>query len=191
MKRLRLPGAEEILLAVMHLPSPLHWSADARSAECYQVAGVLRGIEDRIKHRRTILVGDFNVSPFEPGMTFANAFRGVSTMAIAKRGEGTVRGESYPFFYNPMWSCLGDGSPGPPGTYFKNTATHDCLFWYTPDQVLLRPALLDRYPLSSIRILDKIEGASLLKAKSGIPDSARYSDHLPLVFSLDVPKYRG
>ncbi len=190
-KKLCLPAAEEILLTVMHLPSRLHWSTDAQAAECHRVAGVLRAIEERIGHRRTVLVGDFNVNPFASGMTSPYAFRGVSTTAIAKRGEGIVRGESWPFFYNPMWSCLGDRSPGPPGTYFNDTGTADCLFWYTLDQVLLRPELLDRYPLSSIRILDSIEGTSLLKANSGIPDRKRFSDHLPLLFSLDVTPNGG
>jgi len=52
------------------------------------------------------------------------------------------------------------------------------------DQVLLRPTLAGS--LRDLEIVDRIAGRSLLTDPAGLPDSARYSDHLPLAFRLEL-----
>jgi hypothetical protein len=51
------------------------------------------------------------------------------------------------------------------------------------DQVLLRPALIDR--LATLEILDH-DGKHSLLAPDGTPDKRYLSDHLPIHFELDV-----
>jgi hypothetical protein len=52
-------------------------------------------------------------------------------------------------------------------------------------QVLIRPALLSRLPVPGVKIVTKVRQASLLGA-NGCPDREIGSDHLPIVFSLDL-----
>lgn len=40
--------------------------------------------------------------------------------------------------------------------------------------------------LRELKILDRVGGHSLVKASSGYPDYATYSDHLPIVFKLEI-----
>lgn len=35
-----------------------------------------------------------------------------------------IAAEERAFFYNPMWGCLGDRDPGPPGTYYYDSPGH-------------------------------------------------------------------
>jgi len=183
-RHLQLPGLMDILLAVVHFPSKLRWSSDSQAFECHELAGSLKEAENRIGHSRTVLVGDLNMNPFETGVVSANGLHGVMTRTIAERETRVVQGRQYQFFYNPMWSLLGDASPGPSGTHFYGAAEHACYFWNMFDQVLIRPALLDRFSNTDLQILESDGQTSFVSAQTGRPDPNVASDHLPLIFSL-------
>jgi hypothetical protein len=102
-------------------------------------------------------------------------------------GNNTVDGKPYRFFYNPMWSRLGDGSAGPCGTYFYNRSESLNYFWHTFDQILLRPDLLSTFDLSGLRVVTQIGERELLKSQR--TDDA-LSDHLPIVIRLDIESRR-
>ncbi|MBI4965860.1 MAG: endonuclease/exonuclease/phosphatase family protein [Desulfomonile tiedjei] len=185
-RHLQLPGLTDILLAVVHFPSKLWWSDHSQAAECCQLTGSLEEAENMVGHSRTVLVGDLNMNPFEAGVVGANGLHGVMTKRIAETGSRIVQGRQYQFFYNPMWSLLGDASPGPPGTHFYSAAEHAVFFWNMFDQVLIRPALLDRFRNKDLRIIESDDQRSFLSPRTGNPDPNVASDHLPLVFSLDL-----
>jgi hypothetical protein len=182
-RRLIVPHAPSILLAVVHSQSKRNWSDDD------QVQGILRTsqtIREREKEYgdRTILVGDLNMNPFEKGVVGAEGLHGVMTKRIAERQTRTVDGRERPFFYNPMWQFFGDASERPPGTYyFPPGGRPIAFFWNLFDQVLIRPQLM--HGLKSVRIIDSIGGISLLDSEQK-PDSANYSDHLPLLFQVEL-----
>jgi hypothetical protein len=140
-------------------------------------------VEEKVGHTRTLLVGDLNMNPFDPGVSGAQGFHAVMSRRVAQRGSRTVRGKRYPLFYNPMWGLLGDRSVGPCGTYFLHSSKPNNYFWNMYDQVLLRPALADR--LAELRILDS-DGENSLLTRNGLPDKQQASDHLPLLFRLDL-----
>jgi len=118
------------------------------------------------------------MNPFDTGVVAANGLHGVMTRNIAKEQTRTVANRDYPFFFNPMWSFLGERESGPPGTNFYRKSVHVVYFWNMLDQVLVRPDLMDS--LIELRTLDQINGGSLLDA-AGKP---AVSDHLPLLFRL-------
>ncbi|MBM4033328.1 MAG: endonuclease/exonuclease/phosphatase family protein [Planctomycetes bacterium] len=184
-RRLRLPASPEILMAAAHLPGKLFWSDRSQAFECERYARMIREAEDVIGHRRTVVLGDFNMHPFEEGLLAAPSFNAMMTREIASRGARTVQGESYPCLFNPMWRFFGDGTAGPPGTYYREAAEHVTTFWSMFDQVLVRPALLRRFRSESVRILSSAGRVRLLDRR-GVPDSGRFSDHLPIIFQLDI-----
>jgi endonuclease/exonuclease/phosphatase (EEP) superfamily protein YafD len=116
-RRLRFQETE-FLLAAVHLPSKLYWNPEDQSAESGMLAQDLRRAEEQHRHRRTIVVGDLNMNPFEAGVVNASGLHAMMTRALVKDGSREVQGREYPFFYNPMWGFFGDRTPGPPGTYY-------------------------------------------------------------------------
>ncbi len=105
----------------------------------------IKSAEKKFSHSRTILVGDLNMNPFERGVVSANGLHAVMSQEIAEEKELVIQGKTYPFFYNPMWSMMGDVSPGAAGTYFYRNAEHTVYFWNTFDQVLVRQELLEYF----------------------------------------------
>jgi hypothetical protein len=82
-----------------------------------------------------------------------------------------------------MWGCFGDRTPGPAGTFFYPASSPRGYYWNVFDQVLLRPALMDA--LNELRILDE-DGQDSLLTNRGHPRASDLSDHLPVLFRLDV-----
>ncbi len=135
-------GLAEILLAAVHLPSRRDRSHGDNAQSATYYASRLREIERALGNDRTVVVGDLNMNPFEHGVVSGHGFHGVMTQAKALEIERSVDGENSPFFYNPMWGCFGDRTPGPPGTFFRSASEPINYFWNIYDQVLIRPALL-------------------------------------------------
>lgn len=96
-----------------------------------------------------------------------------------------MAGREYPFFYNPMWNHFGDANESPPGTYYYAGSRHKEFFWQMFDQVLLRPDLIELFELGALKILDK-DGTSSLLTEHGLPNNNVISDHLPILFKLNL-----
>lgn len=184
-RRLALSGLPEILVAATHFPSKLHWSGESQAAECGRLATIIRKAEKEIGHSRTLLVGDLNMNPFESGIIGASGLHGVMTRQIAEKRQRIVQGIEYPYFYNPMWGRFGDLTQGAAGTYYEHRTEHVSYFWNMFDQVLLRPDLLPYFQNENLNILTH-DGEMPLVSVSGLPDDSLASDHLPILFSLNV-----
>ena len=184
-RHLRLPGLEDVLLAVVHFPSKINFRNESQEVESDELARFIRDAEDRVGHSRTIVVGDMNMNPFEPAMVKSTGLHSVMSRRTAQRGSRVVQGRSYKFFYNPMWNFFGDFSPNSPGTHYYQSSEHISYFWNMFDQVLLRPELLDSFSHQDLKILDSVGELSLLD-KNGIPSPKIASDHLPVFFRLNL-----
>lgn len=184
-RHLKLPKMPDILIAVSHFPSKLRWHDDSQALECVNLARAIRDTENRVGHSRTVLVGDFNMNPFESGVVSANGLHAVMSRCIAKERTRVVNGREYSFFYNPMWSFFGDTSPGPSGTYYYRSSELKVFFWNIFDQVLIRPDLLDLFSNEDLKILNTDGDISLLSPR-GMPNIKSGSDHLPILFKLTL-----
>ena len=183
--RLGLPLRREFLLGAIHFPSKKELTAGDQQSMASRISTQLRLVENQVGHFRTVLVGDLNMNPFDAGMVSAEGFHAVMTRQIAKRSARVVRLETFPFFYNPMWGQLGDITDVPPGTFYRAGSAFIEYFWQTFDQVLIRPSLLECFDAGTLKVLTKWKSGSFLK-NTGIPDRARISDHLPLLFELNL-----
>lgn len=175
-----VPNQPSLTLALVHLPGKNR----PQSAVVQRVATELRDFEEQQGHRRTILVGDFNLSPFDDPMVNALGFHSLMTRELAgRRNRRIVQGESYPAFFNPMWQFLTDRGPRPAGTFYFHDSGESNHFWYTLDQVMVRPELADKLVDVALVETDGVE--SLLDPNHSWPDTSGGSDHLPLLFRLD------
>ncbi len=184
-RHLRLPACTEIVLAALHLPSKLHSSESSQILACSQWADTIARAEGQAGHTRTVVVGDLNMNPFEAGVVGAGGFHATMARAEALRGHRTVSGQQYPFFYNPMWGCFGERDDTPAGTYFYDSGEHVSYYWNMFDQVLLRPSLVDRLSAGGIEVVTRAGAVPLLSA-NGRPDRSVGSDHLPVLFGLEL-----
>jgi hypothetical protein len=181
-----LPARDRFLLMVLHGPSKrAGWTAESLALEYCHYVSSLRQIQTAQNLSRCIIMGDFNLNPFEVGMVGASAFNGAMDARLARKESRTVQKRSYGYFYNPMWNLLGDATPGPPASFFFDQHTQDELQWHLLDQVLVSPDMIDSLDINSVRILDKIGDMSLV-TKEGRPRKSKFSDHLPLYFELDT-----
>jgi hypothetical protein len=183
-RRLNLPGQPEILLAMAHLPSGLHSSAESRSFACVELANMIRAEESRAGHSRTVLVGDLNLNPFDDGLVAATALNAVMTRELASRGTRTVLKKKYAYFYNPMWGHFGDRHGGSGGTYYYDRSEHVAYYWHLYDQVLIRPSLISGFRQDELKILTAASEVNLIDSR-GRPDQVVGSDHLPVLFRLN------
>lgn len=182
-------GPHEVLLASIHGISRLENELEGLNEEACNAAEFLRDTEVARKHRRTVLIGDFNLNPFDRGMATARGFYGVMSRADAARKIQRLNFREYPLFYNPMWSRLGDESPGPPGSYYRSRTEHLSYYWHTYDQVLIRPELFPCFDARNLEVLTRIGSVELLRNR--IPDAENLSDHLPVLIGLELSKIEG
>jgi hypothetical protein len=184
-RRVSPPLGPEFLLAAMHLPSKLYLDAAEQAMLSRRFVDPIERAEQDAGHSRTVVIGDLNMNPFEHGLIGSEGFHAVASREIAARGQRRVLRRDRKFFYNPMWRWLAPVSPKPPGTYFRSSPGPLALYWNIFDQVLIRPALLDRFHDDSLHIITSVAGQSLIK-RDGSPDRTVASDHLPILFSLEI-----
>ncbi|MCU0345987.1 MAG: endonuclease/exonuclease/phosphatase family protein [Saprospiraceae bacterium] len=178
---LSFDGMEEMLLVALHLPSKINMTEYQQSAEAYFLNMNLAQIERDFGIQRTIVVGDFNMHPFDYGMVSHAGFNAVMTRKIAQKQGRKVQFEHYPYFYNPMWGFFGDREEAGavPGTLYKPGDFN----WHLFDQLLIRPTLLGNFVQNELKILTG-DGKHQFLTKNGAV-SKLFSDHLPLKFSLN------
>ena len=168
------------ILVTIHGVDPINHDIDHRNGHAQVLMSQLKSLSSKFKTQRLIIIGDFNVNPFDKCMTLPIAYNSVMTRECAKQGIRGYQFEEYDLFYNPMWSLFGDLSEGPSGTYFY-TGTSGMQGWNMLDQVMLHHSLADY--LDTVRIVDSTMNLDLADAR-GHPNAKDYSDHFPILITL-------
>lgn len=152
-----------------------------------QIVYDIQEVEKEIGTENSIVVGDFNINPYDSSCIDARYFHGIPVYNEAKRKSREVAGKKYFMFYNPMWNFLGDFKQ-PYGTYYHNNGTQNT-YWNIFDQVIFRPVLRKRFVDKSFKILTETQTKYLLD-RNGHPDK-NISDHLPIIFEFQEEIYYG
>lgn len=182
-RHVKLPTGENFLLTGLHLVDKRSFSAESQNEAASSTSAQLSRVESRLQVDRHVVLGDFNMNPFETGMIKANGFHGTMSSKVAERGSRVVQQQEYPYFYNPTWGLFGDLNKDASGTYYYQRAEHVNYEWNVFDQVLLRPSMVGNFVKGSLKIVESDGVASLLTNRN-VPDKNTYSDHLPLFFTL-------
>lgn len=182
--RLALPRHLEILFGIVHGLDKRNHDAKTQRLFMRRVVEYVDWIESTNAHKRTILLGDFNANPFEEPIASADGLHAIPMKQVNGQTYREVEKSRYEFFYNPMWSCYSARESPPATYYFYKYAAHE-LFWHMLDGVVVRPEMLDSFPQQQLRILNQAGSRSLLTT-AGLPDIDWASDHLPVLFRLDL-----
>ena len=183
---LKLQNSNEILIGGIHFPSKLNYN-DLPQLEI--VRGYVQEIEEietMKNNRKTLIFGDFNMNPFEPGMIELSAFNATLSEIEARKISKKFHYRNYNYFYNPMWSFLGDrnylsGEKKQPGSFYYSKSP----YWNMFDKVIMRPEIIDMFDFSSIKLIDNL-GDEKLVDENFIIKKDLYSDHLPLSFKIKL-----
>lgn len=178
----------ELLICGVHLRSKLHLQSHDQALLTTRLRQEIEGLESKIGHTRTVLIGDFNMNPFEHGVVSSESLHAIPVRRVALRLSRKVSGQERAFFYNPMWNLFGDQDRSPGGTYYRSDSSTVCYFWNIFDQVLVRPGLITRLSVDGVRVLSSIGDKVNLLTPSGFPNAKEFSDHLPLLVSLRSPR---
>ena len=178
-RRLTL-GGDRLLLALVHGLDPRNHDAETRQDGARELADAFRFAADQQGTNRLVVLGDFNMNPFDRGMNLAGGLNAMMTRRCVERGTRRQFDRDHDLFYNPMWSLFGDDTPGPAGTIWDGSGQGP-YGWSMFDQVLVHHSLVRRF--RSVRILTEAGGTSLATA-NGRPDKTNASDHFPILLTL-------
>lgn len=177
----------KLLLVIVHFPSKKDWGNPSdHFGLCVELKGDIEAAELNVGTKNTIILGDFNMNPFEDGLISSSGLHNVNNKEIALTKNRFYQGRDYDFFYNPMWSFFGENSKGfAQGTHFYNTHRPICHYWNIYDQIIIRPELIPNFDETKLDIITSISSKSLLKKINGYNRiDLNVSDHLPLKFEL-------
>lgn len=178
---IRIINNKDILCCV-HLNSQIYsGNTDGREILITQIVEDIRAVEIELNTENTIVVGDFNINPYDSSFLNARYFHAIPVYTETKRRCRTVSGKDFFMFYNPMWNLLGD-SHEPYGTYYYGGSDAVNPFWNIYDQVIIRPALRERFVTDGLKILTETQSRYFLN-QNGHPNKS-ISDHLPIVFEI-------
>lgn len=199
--KLRLQSGLTFNLIGLHLYSKVNRTAYEQNNRNREVPLLIQDFEsaNQSASTNTLVVGDFNHAPFEPIFADPLLFNALGDKSLIDLlSLRTYNGHDRPFFYNPMWNLVGDydwvpstssplASMKPSGSYYWQPPSADQHFWNLFDGLLLRPSIMNALVLPSLQLLTKLNFKTLLKqfpGKGWVRNG--YSDHLPLVFTLDL-----
>lgn len=173
------------LLYVVHLSSPIHLEEYARDLRAIHISQILRKIEENTfddAEYKSIIVGDFNLQPYSMGLSSVHGFNATMSIPKAKKIFRKVDDEPKLFYFNPTWKLMGDHRNAQ-GTYYHCSDQQDkSIFWYSFDEVLIRPYFIDRFNWDYFSIIEETEHYKFISNE--IIDKTNYSDHLPFKFEI-------
>ena len=106
---MRSPGLTppEFLIGGVHLTAKVGGINSANQLSTSRpVSQDLAELEDGSGHCQTVLVGDFNMHPYDPGMIGNTGIHALMTLRLAEKSRKSG-GDKTRRFYNPMWGHFG------------------------------------------------------------------------------------
>ncbi len=150
-----------ITIIGVHLPSKIYKTDDDQTEISQHYSEIIEEIETREGHCKTLIIGDFNMNPFERGMISHRGFNSTFFKNIAEENVKMLNELSRKYFYNPSLQLYNDNVPYK-GTYFKKLGKTVEYYWYMLDQVLIRPDMIQYLNIKNMEVLHKTKTVSLI-----------------------------
>lgn len=177
---------EKLMIVGVHLDSPVSYpDATDRYVRAADYSTIIEQMEKTWGIKKTLLIGDFNMNPFDKGMVSELSFKATHCKQTAQTEKGNKR-----YFFNPSWRLFSNDltqeNGQPPGTihYVPHNKDTNVDYWHVFDQVLIRSELISNLS-NSFEVITKIESINLLN-QDMVPDRELYSDHLPIKYQIEI-----
>jgi len=176
---------EKFLYVALHIPSKLYYD----EYDQFQLAiNYKKYITNRAEEygNKVLVAGDFNMAPFERGMTEPMGFFAFQNNNDVNPAIEHIVGSRQLSFYNPCWRLLGDYNTTSKsfragGSFFyEKSRKRKTKTWHLFDQIIMTKNLFNLFDNDSLSLF---ETATL---SDDIKDSKKTIDHLPLCFTLKL-----
>lgn len=173
-------GKSKQIIAIVHLPCKMYADQFGNEEILRDLLVDVNGVRKKKSIKNVVIVGDFNMNPYEPPMINATGLQAIASREIVlRRGSREYMKKTREFFYNPMWNFLGD-EKNPIGSYYYRSPQNKAWYWNTFDQFIVSKDLADEVDLKKIEYINSI-GTLKLGNDCGEPT---VSDHFPLYFEI-------
>jgi Endonuclease/Exonuclease/phosphatase family. len=181
-------GEMLLLLGTVHLIDKRNHNDFSQYRQACAIVSDVKKIESawQKKTSDTILIGDFNMNPFDPGMVVGDAFNSVCSEQIAQKRPRKVNKEKYTYFYNPSWKIYAGVGNCVHGSYYYHSCKSGEFHWNNFDQVLLRPSILNKYH-HTFEVLHDVLGFDLRDGNK--TKGNKISDHYPIMLTIEEKKH--
>ncbi len=172
---------KQYVLAGIHLQDKHSHPHDvARRATAQELLEDVRQERAKLAGAEAILIGDFNVEPYDEIMQTPNLFNAVYFKEVISRKQyRTWQRRRYEYLYSPMLCNYSEDGPQYGSFYCTNLDLET--YWHCLDQVLVTPGLVDA--IKSVSHLRAISDTGLI---SNVAPNKQISDHLPLSVRLSI-----
>ena len=178
MYSVRCEACQYIIVGI-HLPSNPNSNSDDRKMVIRDIVADLKEQESHHGHKNSIIIGDFNASPFDEELVEKDAFNAVLYRDIIEKKETvTHQGKKFRLLYNPALHYISENDHQYGSFYY--TGGIKALYWYCFDQILMTKSLLNSF--RGMCYCRTINGKSLLK---NVRPNESISDHLPLIAEFE------
>lgn len=166
---------QKYIVAGVHLPAKPYASQSDREIHIQAMVSAIQDVERETKHSRTIVIGDFNCSPFDVEMISKNQMNTVLFKSLINKAENIkCNHRQYKRFYNPIIEYLTEKDESYGSYYYAGNA--ESLYWYCYDQLLVRRALAN--DVQAVCFCKKAGSTNLIK---NLQPNSEISDHLPII----------
>lgn len=173
---------ENVKVISVHLPSQMYQSMDSLKSHFRDFRSEIDIEFGSALTENIIVIGDFNVNPFEKPMIDFDGFAASNSIKLKKEAVNLkVRKALY---YNPTWTLYQNNNF--PGTkYFKrpSTSSFDVLEHHFLDQVVLSYHMSQRITFEKIGLIHKTSNYIIFDVAK---NSIQLSDHLPLIYEYKI-----
>lgn len=180
------------LLAV-HMYSAAGVSSEQQDFNNKQLIKYVKEYETLVESNDSIVIGDLNYKPYENALIHPDYLNTINNRNLIRLYSKRSIGFAQDYFYNPMWNIMGDhdyltGQEKVNGTYYWFPDDIMKFPWNLIDGVLLRPSLMYKLNIGSLKIVTELNNKSLLKkivlVKTDNLLEDGFSDHLPVTFMI-------
>jgi exonuclease III len=172
---------DNIHFIAVHFPSQLYNNLDGLKNNLKNFRDI---IDDKIgssNKREILIIGDFNVNPFETPMINFDGFSAIN--CINARSTVTYIEQIRETYYNATWRLYSNNKfPGTTKYNRPSGYSFDILEHHFLDQVLLSNKLKNEILEDEIQVINKTSNYSFLIDNKKVV----HSDHLPLLYKFKV-----
>lgn len=177
---LSLYGKQYVLAGIHLQDKHSHPHDDARRVTAQELLKDVRQERANLSGAEAIIIGDFNVEPYDEIMRTPDLFNAVYFKEVISRKKyRTWQRHRYEYLYSPMLCNYSEDGPQYGSFYCTNLDLET--YWHCLDQVLVTPGLADA--IKSVSHLRKISDTALI---SKVAPDKQLSDHLPLSVRLSI-----
>ncbi len=176
-----------LLIAAIHNVSKMSGGTFDQLGVLQRTCTDLTEQEIKFQSKNSIMVGDFNINPFEEISVSSDSLFAIPYKEELKDTTAVRQGIVREKFFNPSWKFLSN-QEAPYASYYYNSSKSVNYYWNMFDQVIVRPQLINAFNMDSFSIITETKTCQLML--NGKPNKNNFSDHLPIFFNIKEEKIK-